>query len=57
MHAEPIRFLKDTKKSQEITVLMHKCCIDNILLFTNIPYILESNLHPNLIRTEFLAIS
>jgi len=23
----------------------------------HVPYILESNLHPNLIRTQFLAIS
>jgi hypothetical protein len=43
------------------TQLVRNQMTDYLLLFItnndNIPYILESNPHPNLIRTQFLATS
>jgi len=37
--------------------LMEKFCKQGMMAIGNIPYILESNPHPNLIHTQFLAIS
>jgi len=50
-------YLMKTDSSKSVKSLFCRMLYTNYQLEEEIPYILESNTHPNLIRTQFLAIS